>query len=141
MGRKRSSTSEQAKQKKEIPLPRPRLRLRSLAPVFPPKIAKKPRTKTIMMKLHRTSYADAPLSHMSGKMKFESNEENTTESRGGGNDSSRYCSSFTNSPPPPPLPSSLYDIPGPVPDFNHLIMDTNGFMNFFVDIPDSDCPH
>ncbi|KAJ9695752.1 hypothetical protein PVL29_010967 [Vitis rotundifolia] len=105
-------------------------RPRPLAGVFPQKITKKPRTKTIMVKLHK-QFSRTPF--QIPEMMFESNEENTTEiggSGGGGNDSS--ISSFTDT-WPPSLPFD-YEVPGPIPDFNDLIMDANDFLNFFADI-------
>ena len=126
MPRKRRSTMPKHNSKR----PRP------LAGVFPQKITKKPRTKTIMVKLHKP-FSRTPL--QIPEMMFESNEENTTEiggSSGGGNDSSS-CSSFIDSwLPSLPLVSFDYEVPGPIPDFNELLMDANDFLNFFADIPE-----
>lgn len=97
---------------------------RPLACAFTDKIPKKQRTRTVMLKLFPTIQTMT----LKEELKKRENTDMIIESKssGIGQDSSLCCSS----------PLSLYDIPGPIPDLNHLITDYNVLLNFFHNIPE-----
>lgn len=106
------------RQKNEVAVSRP------LACVFTHKIPKKQRTRTVTLKLFPTIQTMM----LKEESKRQENTNMIIESKGSGigQDSSLCCSS----------PLSLYDIPGPIPDLDHLVTDYNVLLNFFHNVPE-----